>query len=144
LILVDANLLLYAYDSRSPRHADARTWLEAALSARQPVRFPLVTLLAFVRMGSHPRVFTEPLDPEEALAFVSSWLARPDAGIAEPTDRHWQVFGRMLRDGQAAGAKVTDAHLAALAVEHGGVLCTTDRDFGRFPGLRFLDPLPSG
>jgi toxin-antitoxin system PIN domain toxin len=141
LILVDANLLLYAYHPRASQHAASRAWLEAALSGPQLVRFAWVTLWAFLRIATNPRVFERPLSLSEAEAAVSSWLAQPHSGILEPGERHWDLLQRLMKEGQAAGPLVMEAALAALAVEHGATLCTTDRDFARFRGLRWTNPL---
>lgn len=139
--LVDANLLLYAYDVESRQHERARVWLESTLDGQGPVRFAVTTLMAFVRISSDPRVFHRPLSAESACGHVAEWLSLPDVGIAEPTPDHWSVLAQVATDGQARGPLMMDAHLAALAVEHGATLCTTDRDFRRFRGLRTLDPL---
>ncbi|MGH2428242.1 MAG: type II toxin-antitoxin system VapC family toxin [Candidatus Limnocylindria bacterium] len=144
MILVDANLLLYAYDSSSPQHAPARKWLETTLSGDEDVRIPLASALAFLRIGTHPSVFRRPLAASEAVRIVSEWLERPGVELAQPTVRHWATLGPLARDGQARGPLMTDAHLATLTVEHGGVLFTTDRDFARFEGLKFRNPLTSG
>jgi uncharacterized protein len=141
VILVDANVLLYAYDRESPRHQAARGWVEAVLSGEEAVGFPLVTLVAFVRIATNPAVYRLPLTPARAMEIVSSWLARPNASVANPGERHWAILARTLEEGQARGPLVVDAHLAALAIEHGATLASTDRDFARFPGLRFRDPL---
>ncbi len=141
MILVDANLLLYAYDAGSPQHAAARRWWEECLSAPEPVRLAWVTVVAFVRIGTHPRVFTEPLSVAEACGHVSTWLERPMVDIAHPTARHWAILDRLLRQAMAAGNLVTDAHLAALAIEHGAILQSTDRDFARFESLSWRNPL---
>jgi toxin-antitoxin system PIN domain toxin len=141
VILVDANVLLYAYNASDPRHAQARTWLEGAVAGPTPIRLAWVTVLAFVRIGTNPRVFAQPMSLAEATATVSRWLAQPNLGLVEPTGRHWEILERLLVVGQARGDLVTDAHLAALALEHGAAVCTTDRDFARFPGLRVIDPL---
>jgi toxin-antitoxin system PIN domain toxin len=144
LILVDANLLLYAYDSSSARHRPARRWLEGVLSGEEPVRFALASLLAFLRISTNAAVFRRPLSARDAIALVTAWLDVPVAGIAEPTDRNWSVLEDLACSGQARGPLLMDAHLAALAIEHGATLCTTDRDFARFPKLRFRDPLERG
>lgn len=144
MIFVDANLLLYAYDADHERHAAARDWLEAALAGEEEIRIPLVSALAFIRIGTNPAVFREPLDPAEAVAIVEAWLDRPGVELGLPTDRHWSTMGRLAAEGQARGPLVTDAHLAALTMEHGAVLCTTDRDFARFEGLRFTNPIAPG
>ena len=141
MILVDANLLLYAYHPRAPEHERSRRWLEAALSGPDPVRFAWVTLWAFLRIGTSSRVFERPLTVAEAEAIVSSWLERPNAGILEPAERHWRILGDLLREGQTTGPLVMDAVLAAIALEHGATLCTTDRDFARFPGLKWRNPI---
>jgi toxin-antitoxin system PIN domain toxin len=141
VILVDANIPLYAYDSGSPRHGPARAWLERTLSNTEDVRFALVTLLAFVRIATNSSVFARPMDPGTALAHVGSWLGRPNVSIATPSERHWTVLAEVAAAGQARGPLMMDAHLAALAVEHGATLMTTDRGFARFPRLRFRDPI---
>lgn len=143
MILVDANLLLYAFDTSSALHEKARSWLEATLSGTGSVRFALTSVLAFVRIATNPTVFERPLSTHDAIATVRALLERPDAGLVSPTDRHWTVLDDLAREGQARGPLVMDAHLAALAVEHGATLYSTDRDFARFPGLRFKNPLSS-
>lgn len=141
MILVDANLLLYAYHPRAQQHQASRAWLEATLSGSELVRFAWLTLWAFLRIGTNPRVFERPLSTSEAEAVISSWLAQPTAGILEPGDRHWEILRRLLHEGQTTGPLVTDAVIAAIALEHGAVLCTTDRDFSRFSGLRWTNPI---
>jgi toxin-antitoxin system PIN domain toxin len=143
MILVDANLLLYAYHPRAEQHEQSRAWLEATLSGPQLVRFAWLTLWAFLRIGTNPRVFARPLSHAEVDAIVSSWLAQPNAGIVEPGERHWDILRSMMREGQTPGPLVMDAVVAAIALEHGATLCTTDRDFSRFPGLRWRNPLRS-
>ncbi len=140
-MLVDANLLLYAYHPRSEQHGTSRAWLEATLSGPELVRFAWLTLWGFLRIGTNPRVFERPLSTSEAEAVVSSWLAQPNAGILEPGERHWDILRGLVREGQTAGPLVMDAVIAAIALEHGATLCTTDRDFSRFPGLRWTNPL---
>lgn len=141
MILVDANLLLHAYNPRSREHDVARRWLEAALSGAAPVRMAWFTIWAFLRITTHPRVFERPLSFDEAAAIVSSWLAQPCLGVVEPGDRHWEILSGLAGPGQAVGPLVMDAVLAALAIEHGATLHTTDRDFARFEGLRWTNPL---
>lgn len=143
MTLVDANLLLYAYDSESPRHAPAQRWLAAELSSGRPVRLALITLLAFVRIATDRRVFTRPLAPSEACSLIESWLGQPNVQLLQPGARTWQLLRRACEQGQAKGAMVMDAHLAALALEHGARIATTDRDFTRFPGIEILNPLES-
>jgi toxin-antitoxin system PIN domain toxin len=141
VILVDANLLLYAYDQASPRHARSRTWLEATLSGDEPVGLAWITLLAFLRIATNPRAVSHPLPLAEATGIVASWLALPSVTVPAPGPRHWEIFERVFRGAQARGPLVTDAHLAALAIEHGALLASADRDFARFEGLRFSNPL---
>lgn len=141
MILVDANLLLYAYNRSSEHHDPAREWLESAISGGERIGFSWIVILAFLRLVTTPKVFPEPLSMAEASAIVSDWLARPTATIVHPTERHWEVLRSLLTATRTRGKGVTGAHLAALAVEHGATFCTTDRDFARFPGLRTLDPL---
>jgi uncharacterized protein len=141
MILVDANILLYAFDTSSDRHRAARSWLEEALEGKEEVRLALMTLLAFIRISTNPAVYSRPHVPEEAISIVMKVLTHPNVRVAEPTDRHWSVLARLSRSGQARGPLLMDAHLAALAMEHGAMLCTTDRGFARFPRLRYRDPL---
>ena len=141
MILVDANILLYAEDELSPRHDAARAWWDNELSGSSPVCLCWTVLAAFIRIGTNPRVFDHPLSLDQALARVQSWMDQPCARIVGPTERHWIVFQEMLRHGQAVANLVTDAHLAALAAEHGCELISTDSDFSRFPGIRWRNPL---
>jgi uncharacterized protein len=141
MILVDANILLYAEDRQSPRHAVARRWWDAQLSGASPVCLCWTVLGAFIRIGTNPRVFERPLSLDEALSRVQSWLDQPCTRIVHPTDRHWIVFQKLLVEGQAVANLVTDAHLAALACEHGCELISTDTDFSRFPGVKWRNPL---
>lgn len=141
MILIDANLLLYAYHAASPAHEQARSWLESTLSSPTPVRLAWTAVLAFLRLTTSPRIFERPLSMSEAEAAVSTWLALPSVGTLEPGERHWEVLSGLLRSEQVSGALVMDAALAALAIEHGAILCTTDRDFSRFRGLRVENPL---
>jgi toxin-antitoxin system PIN domain toxin len=141
LILVDANLLLYAYHPKAGQHQASRAWLEATLSGSQLVRFAWLTLWAFLRISTNRRVFERPLSASEAEVAISSWLAQPATGILEPGERHWEILRTLMSEGQTTGPLVMDAVLAALAMEHGATLHTTDRDFSRFPGLRWKNPL---
>lgn len=141
MILVDANLLLYAYHPKAEQHDKSRRWLEAVLSGSDVVGFAWLTLWAFVRISTNPRVFENPLSASEAADAVSSWLDQPVSTILQPGERHWDILRAVARDGQAVGPLFMDAVLAAIAMEHGATLCTTDRDFARFPGLKWTNPL---
>ena len=141
MILPDANLLLYAYHPRAEQHEASRTWLEAALSGSELVQVAWLTLRAFLRISTNPRAFEEPLSIAEATTTISSWLARPNAVVVQAGERHWEILRHLLDVSQSAGPLVTDAALAALAIEHGATLHTTDRDFSRFPGLNWTNPI---
>jgi toxin-antitoxin system PIN domain toxin len=141
VIVLDANLLLYAYDSGSLMNEKARVWVEAAFSGNELVGLPWQTVAAFVRIVTNQRLPGVRYTAEEAVAVVDEWLGQPNVRAIGPGERHWTSFRQMLLEGQARGPLTTDAALAALAVEHGGVLHTTDRDFARFPGLRWVNPL---
>ena len=141
MILVDANILLYAEDSLQSRHQQARSWWDNQLSGTGVVCLCWTVLSAFIRIGTNPRVFEHPLSLAQALARVQSWLDQPCTRVVRPTERHWTVFKQVLTDGQAVANLVTDAHLAALAIEHGCELASTDSDFARFPKLKWRNPL---
>lgn len=141
MILIDANLLLYAYDPRAEQHEASRRWLEEVLTGTELVRFGWATLWAFLRISTNPSVYQQPLSVAEGEAIVSSWLNQPTVDILEPAERHWEILRGLLGAGQARGPLVMDAALAAIAIEHGATLATTDRDFARFPGLRWRNPL---
>jgi uncharacterized protein len=141
MILVDANLLLYAVMEESPRHPAARGWLEARMNGDTRVGMPWESIMAFCRLTTNPRVFGRPLGIETAWRQVRAWLEVPITWIPLPTDRHAEEVGRLLLATNTTANLVPDAHLAALAIEHGLVLCSTDGDFARFPGLRWENPL---
>jgi uncharacterized protein len=141
LIIVGANLLIYAYNNGSTRHMKARQWLEHALSGAESVGLPWQSIAAFLRIMSDPRLPGERLTVQQAVEVIESWLDHPGVRVLIPGDNHWILFRQMVIDGQAAGSLVSDAQIAALSIEYGGVLYTTDRDFARFPGLRWKNPL---
>jgi toxin-antitoxin system PIN domain toxin len=141
VILVDANVLLYAEDSLSPYHDTAREWWDAQLSGRSPVCLCWTVLIAFVRIGTNRQVFEHPLSLKDAICRVQSWIDQPSTRLIYPTEQHWQVLQELLEEGQTVGNLVTDAHLAALAIEHGCQLYSTDSDFARFPKLKWKNPL---
>lgn len=139
--LVDLNLLLYAVNGDAPLHARARAWLERTLSEPEPVVLPWVVVLGFLRIVTHARVIAEPLDAERAMAIVDGWLERPNVMTLGPGEGHWSTLCGLLRASGTAGNLTTDAHLAALALEHEAELCSTDGDFARFAGVRWNNPL---
>ncbi len=141
--LPDVNVLLAAVNRASPEHEEARTWLEAAFAAPGGVGFAWVALLGFVRLASRRGILARPLRAEDALSVVTAWLDEPRASVLHPTDRHLQVLSRLLIGAGTAGNLTTDAHLAALAIEHGAKLGSFDRDFERYSGLAF-EPLGPG
>ena len=140
-MLVDANILLFAVDERSPFHASAEQWLTAQLNGVRRVAFPWLSLAAFVRISTHPRASAEPLTPTEAWQHVEDWLGCDTAWIPNPTDHHRHVLGGLITKYELRGNLVTDAQLVALAIEHGLTVCSTDTDFARFDEIRWLDPL---
>jgi toxin-antitoxin system PIN domain toxin len=141
MILVDANILLYAYDAGAAQHSVCRKWLEDVFRREEVVGFTWSTILSFLRLSTDSRIFRSPRDWNEAEGIVNGWLDQPRACLLQPGSDHWLILARMVREGQAKGPLIMDAHLAALAIEHGASLCTNDRDFTRFPGLRLLNPL---
>ena len=141
MILLDANLLIYAYDELSPFYKPARTWVERAFSGAEQVGLSWVVLLAFVRITTHAKLAANPLEPEEALKFIRQWLSLADVKLLHPGPLHLNILSRLLSESGMRGPKVMDAHLAALAIEHRATLCTTDGDFRRFSGLRLHFPL---
>jgi len=141
VIVLDANLLLYAYNSTAPNHAQARHWVEEVFSGTEAVGLPWQTVSAFLRIITNRQLIGERLSMEEAAAVVEEWAAMPVVHLLAPGVRHWAFFRRMLVEGKVSGPMTTDAQLAALTMENGGVLYTADRDFARFPGLKWVDPL---
>lgn len=141
MILVDSNLLIYAHATTSPHHDRARDWLDRTLNGPTAVGMPWASLLAFVRLVSNPRVYERAEPLLDSWAQVEEWLAHPRVWIPEPTERHGEVLGGLIRGGINQARLVPDAHLAALAIEHGLTLCSADGDFARFPGLKWENPL---
>jgi len=141
MILVDANLLLYAKIRDFPQHEAARTWLEERLNDVVGVGLPWQSLMAFVRLASNPRIFQHPLPASEAWLQVEEWLACPPAWTPEPTEKHGEILASLIPSIGNRPNLLPDAHLAALAMEYGLTLCSNDADFGRFEGLRWKNPL---
>lgn len=140
-MLVDANLLIYARDEDSTFHDAARTWLSAQLRGPSRVGLPWPSLLAFVRIVTHPRAVAAPLQPAEAWEQVMDWLTATNAWVPGPTDRHGEILGGLIATYELRGNLVSDAHLAALAIEHGLELYSADTDFARFRELRWHNPI---
>ncbi|MGI8524446.1 MAG: type II toxin-antitoxin system VapC family toxin [Nocardioides sp.] len=139
--LPDLNLLLYAVNRESAHHRPAHAWWQDLLSSGEPVAQSWSVLLGFVRLSTRAQVFRSPLTCEQALDLVDGWLARPAVRILTPGPRHTAVLRDLLFPLGTAGNLTTDAHLAALAIEHGAELCSADTDFARFSGLRWINPL---
>ncbi len=141
MILVDANLLVYAHVSSFAQHERAREWLDSQLNGATQVGLPWPSLLAFLRLVTNPRIFEKPERTEDAWTQVQEWLRQDNVWVPQATERHAEVLGPLLATAGVQGNLVPDADLAALAIEHGLTLCSTDGDFGRFSTLRWLNPL---
>jgi toxin-antitoxin system PIN domain toxin len=141
VILVDVNILVYASNAEAPQHNESRDWLDTQLGGGTRVGLPWVSLLGFLRIATNPRAFQTPLTMAAAWQQVSNWLSAEAVWIPEPSERHATVLANLLTLPGMQGNLVPDAHLAAFAIEHGLVLCSTDGDFSRFPGLNWRNPL---
>ncbi len=140
MILVDANLLIYAVDRDSAHHAAAKRWLEKTLSGMTQVGLAWIVLLAFLRITTHPRIMRNPLHPDAALDFINDWLAQPCVVSVAPGEHHWPILRQLISASGTAANLTSDAHLAALAIEYGYAVYSTDHDFKRFSGLKHVNP----
>ena len=141
MILVDANLLIYAIDADSHHHRRARRWLEHVLSGTTPVGLPWLVVLAFLRITTREGVLVRTLTPAASLRYIDSWLALPNVELVAPGPAFWPLFRGLVLASGTAGNLTSDAHLAALAIERGATLCSTDNDFKRFAGLQHVNPV---
>jgi uncharacterized protein len=141
MILIDANLLIYAVNKDAPLHRKAKAWLESVMSGAETICLPWTVVLAFLRITTHPGVFRSPLRVEKAFDLIEAWLKQPAVTIVEPTAKHARMVRNLLVPLGTGGNLTSDAHLAAMAIEHGAELCSLDADFARFPGLRWRNPL---
>jgi len=141
MILPDIHLLVYAYNTDAPGHRRAKAWWEACLSDLHPVGLPWVVVLGYLRLMTSRSVLVDPFSPQEAIGHIRSWLERPQVQILQPGPRHLELLDSLMRGAQASGSLSTDAHLAAVAIEHQAELHSNDGDFSRFPGLRWTNPL---
>ena len=141
MILVDANLLVYAGADSFAQHERAREWLDGRLNGAAPVGLPWESLLAYLRIVTNPRLFERPAAMADAWGRVEAWLGCERVWIPQPTERHRETLATLLGAPGVQANLVQDAHLAALAIEHGLILCSSDGDFGRFAGLRWENPL---
>jgi len=144
MIVVDVNLLIYAVNQDAPDHGKAKAWLESAISGTETVGLPWIVLLAFLRLTTRTGLFQKPLQVDAAFDVVDVWLQQPSVTVPEPTTRHLQTMRDLISPLGTAGNLTSDAYLAALAIEHGAELCSTDHDFGRFNRLRWRNPLAIG
>jgi len=141
MIVPDVNLLVYAYNMDAPHHEMARDWVQDTLNGRDPVGLPWAVLCGFIRIATSPRILVEPMRPLEALTHVQQWLRCPGVGVLDPGPRHLEIVGRLLEEEGTAGSLTTDIHIAAIAMEYQCTVASNDQDFGRFPGLRWVNPL---
>lgn len=144
MILPDVNLLVHAYNSESPVHAAARAWWERLLNGSQPVGLAWAGVLGFIRITTHRQILSNPIAVTTACSHARAWFAQPCVALLDPGSRHAEILFSLLETLGTAGNLTTDAHLAALAIEHQAELHSTDVDFARFPGLRWTNPLTSG
>ncbi len=139
--LLDLNILLYAVNRDAPQHKGAKVWLEKLFAGEEMIGLSWVVILGFLRITTNRRILPKPLDIVGAMAVVDDWIDHPLVAAVQPGAEHWSIMSELLSHSGAAGNLTTDAHLAALAIEHGCELVSTDADFGRFTGLRWVNPL---
>ena len=142
--LIDLNLLIYAVNRDAPHHDEARRWWEACLAGSEPIALAWAVMLGFLRITTSERVMPQPLTAEQAIQVIDEWLNQPSVRIVSPKERHWDIFRTIIAPLGTAGNLTTDAHIAALAIEHGATLCSTDIDFARFAMLQWINPLTPG
>lgn len=140
MTVLDANVLLHAFNEDSPSHLPVKKWLTALFESGESIGLPWIAIWAFLRISTNPRLYTRPLPAKQALAWIEEIAFRPATFLLEPGPRHLEILGRLMQKNQAAGPLVTDAALAALAIEHGATMASTDQDFRRFPEVRWVDP----
>jgi toxin-antitoxin system PIN domain toxin len=141
VILIDSNILIYAHAVESPHHQIAKSWLDQQFNGPGRVGIPWLSILAFLRLMTNIRIVNRPLPIADVWLVVAEWLAHPNVWIPQPTEQHSAILGELLTTARIQGNLVSDAHLAALAIEHGLMLCSADSDFARFPALRWMNPL---
>lgn len=139
--LLDVNLLIYAVNTSSPFHVDAKNWLETVLSGEDTLAIPWIVVVGFLRIATHPRILARPLTTENALTVIDALIAHPNVSLLSPPDDHWSLLRKFIAKSGTAGNLTTDAYIAALAIQYDAELCSTDTDFGRFAGLRWKNPL---
>ncbi len=139
--IIDINLLIYAINRDAPHHRKAKKWLEDTFSGDETIGFAWIVILGFLRIVTNPKIMPKPMTPKLALSIVEEWLSQPVAKIVVPTERHWHILRELLSSLGTAGNLTSDAHLAALAIEYGACLFSTDNDFSRFKSLRWVNPI---
>jgi toxin-antitoxin system PIN domain toxin len=139
--VLDLNLLLYAVNTASDHHPVARRWVESAFAGEEPLALSWIVVLGFLRIATNPRIQARPLSVTQAMAVVDGWLSQPNVRLLPPGEEHWGLLKTLLSETGTAGNLTTDAHLAALAIENGATLYSTDADFQRFARLRWINPL---
>ena len=144
MIVVDANVLIYAAVADSSHHEKSRRWLERTLSGSETVGLAWGAILGFLRITTRPGISRRPMSPRQAFEYVDQWLELPNVRLVSPGEYHWQILRNLLIESGTAGNLTSDAHLAAIAIEHGGSICSTDHDFLRFPGVRLINPISEG
>lgn len=141
MIVPDINLLVYAHDSEFPRHGEVRDWWEELMNGSDSVGLAWFAMLGFIRIATNSKILDNPMEPATACEHVRSWLGRPQSIVIHPGARHAEIVFQLLEQAGSAGNLTTDAHLAALAIEHQAELHSADADMARFPGLRWVNPL---
>jgi toxin-antitoxin system PIN domain toxin len=141
MILVDTNLLVYTVNRDAAQYQRAKTWFDGTLSGTTPVGLPWIAIIGFLRITTNHRILPTPLHTEQALSCVDAWLQQPFVSILNPGERHWLILNKLLHDNGAAGNLTNDAHIAAIAIEHGYTVYSADNDFKRFTGLQHINPL---
>lgn len=141
MILPDANLILYAFIKDFPQHSKSKAWLEKTINSEEKIGLSWQVITAFIRIGTNPKIFKTPMTIKQVENKIGLLQSHSNVSIIAPTEKHWQIFLKLLKDTKAAGDLVMDAHLAALAIEHNARIASTDDDFKNFPNLEFFNPL---
>ncbi len=139
--IIDVNILVYATNRDAPLHSRAKEWLNGVMSGEGSIALPWIVLVGFLRLTTNRRAMPSPLGTEEALALIDAWVSQPNVTLLAPGEQHWRILRELIRESGTAGNLTTDAHLAALAIEHRAELCSADGDFARFKALRWTNPL---
>jgi uncharacterized protein len=143
MILIDTNILIYAVDNTAPQHFKARAWVEETFSGNTPVGLPWIVLVGFIRVSTNHRAMRAPMSVEQSLKYTDQFLQHPHVTPLNPGERHWLILERLLHESGTAGNLTNDAHIAAIAIEHGYTVYSTDNDFKRFAGVHHINPLES-